>query len=95
MATMKNGTSTRGGVRSTMSPPFSGKGVSGGQGVGGGTYGQNKAPFDKPHSVGNGGIPVKMFDGMPEKKATTANASSAPLKRPGPTQAVGTRRFKK
>lgn len=29
---------------------------------GGGQYGHNKPPFDKPQSMGNGGIPTKFFD---------------------------------
>lgn len=92
MAT-KNGMNTRGGVRSTMNPPMGNKSLGRGPGVGGGMYGANKAPFDKAQDTGNGGISTKFFDGMPTKTATTSNAGSASLKKPGATQAVGTRRF--
>lgn len=92
---MKNGTNVRGGVRSTMTPPMGNKSLGRGEGVGGGQYGANKAPFDKPQSMGNGGVATKFFDGMSSKAATSANAGTAALKRPGATQNVGTRRFSK
>lgn len=91
MAT-KNGMYTRGGVRSTMSSPCAGKGISGGEGVGGGRYGSIGAPFDKPQSTGNGGIPVKMMDGMTAKKATTSNAGASATVGVS-SRAVGNRRF--
>lgn len=90
----KNGMYTRGGVRSTMSSPCSGKGVSGGEGVGGGRYGSIDAPFNKPQSMGNGTIPVKMMDGM-GARAKTAKTSNAGASSPvGVTnRPIGNRRF--
>jgi hypothetical protein len=35
-----------------------------------GLYDRNKAPFDKPHSLGTGGIPLRFFESLGEKKAT-------------------------
>lgn len=88
----KNGMYTRGGVRSTMSSPCAGKGISGGEGVGGGMYGHIGAPFDKAQSMGNKTIPVKMMDGMKAKAATTSNAGASATV--GVTKrAVGNRRF--
>jgi hypothetical protein len=59
-----------------MDPPFD-KAANAKQGVGGGTYGANKAPFDKAQSMGGGGIPTKFFDGMAAKKATTSSAGAS------------------
>ena len=48
------------------------------EGVGGGRHTlQNKAPFEKPASMGGGGIPTKFFDGMSAKAATTSNAGAS------------------
>jgi len=87
------GTYTQQGVRCTMNAPF-GKAASAKAGSGPGIDGRNKAPFDKPQSMGNGGLPTRFFDGMPAKAATTVPAGqvSPPI---GKTQAVGTRRFRK
>jgi hypothetical protein len=35
-----------------------------------GLYDRNKAPFDKPHSLGTGGVPTIFFTSLGEKKAT-------------------------
>jgi hypothetical protein len=48
------GTSTNRGVTSTMSNANNVKTSTGSNGMG--------APFDKPHSMGNGGIPLTMYD---------------------------------
>lgn len=56
------GTNVRGGVSTTMTPAFPGKGLD--SGVGGGKMDANYAPFDKSHSTGTGGIKEKFFDGM-------------------------------
>jgi len=55
-------------------------------GVGGGIYDRNKAPFDKPHDTGGGGIPLKFFDGTrePSVKGTPSKGQSG-------TPVVGTR----
>jgi len=87
------GTYTENGVNCTMNAPFS-KAASSRQGVGGGQYGSNKAPFDKPQSMGGGGIPTKFFDGMPSKTATTVNASMTGTAGANRTAPVGNRRFK-
>ncbi len=61
-------------------------------GVGGGTYGQNKGPFDAPQDMGNGGIPTKFFDGTSVGVASTmptptqtGNVQNGPV-RPGTKQ---------
>lgn len=87
------GSYTQNGVRCTMDAPFS-KATSARQGVGGGQYDANKAPFDKAHSTGNGGIPVKFFDGMPTKAASTVNAAMTGTAGANRTAPVGNRRFK-
>lgn len=81
------GTSTSRGVCSPMNSPFSSLPKAGG------IDGRNKAPFDKPQSMGNGGIPTRFFDDMPTKMASTSTAGqvSPPI---GATQSVGQRRFK-
>lgn len=91
MAKSTPGTHTMGGVRGTMSPPFS-KGMST-TGVGGGINGQNKAPFDKPQSMGGGSISTKFYDGM---SATPAKTVSAGMSKPtaSANPPVGQRRFK-
>jgi len=80
MATGKRGggpgTYTDNGVICTMHPPF-GQAASQKQGVGGGRYGSNKAPFDKGQSMGGGSIPTKFFDGMSANEATTSNAGAS------------------
>lgn len=55
-----------------------------------GTYDRGKAPFDKPHDTGNGGIPVKIFHEFPGqgtgKRLTPTQVSPAgyPSKGTGP-----------
>lgn len=46
----------------------------------GGQYGHNRAPFDKPQSMGNGGIPTKFFDSsVPATPSrTTVSGSGTP-----------------
>jgi hypothetical protein len=46
----------------------------------GGVYGHNKAPFDAPQSMGNGGVPTKFFDDtLPAKVGrTTVSGSGVP-----------------
>lgn len=86
------GTYTENGVNCTMGAPFK-KAMSGSPSAKG-IDGRNKAPFDKPQSMGNGGIATRFFDDMSETKANTVNASmtgTAGANRTGP---VGTRRFK-
>ena len=84
------GTNIMGGVRGTMSPPFN-KGMN--STSGGGEYGQNHAPFNKPQATGNGGIKTKFFDGMSATAAKTVNAGmSKPTASANPP--VGQRRFK-
>lgn len=70
------GTYTENGVVCTMGAPFK-KAAGQREGVGGGIYDKNKAPFDKPHDTGSGGIPLKFFDGMSEKAATTSSAGAS------------------
>ena len=86
------GSVSRHGVSGTMNAPFA-KAAGSRQGVGGGQYGANKAPFSKPQDTGSGGIPTKFFDGTSAKVGSSVNAGrvSPPI---GSTQAVGTRRFK-
>ena len=87
------GTHTAGGVRGTMKAPF-GKSTNAREGVGGGQYNANKAPFDKPKSMGGGGLPEKFFDGTPSRpmpRTATAGQVSPPI---GSTQNVGNRRFR-
>jgi len=74
-----------------MDAPF-GKKISAGDG--GGIHGRNKAPFDKPQDLGNGGISTKFYDSMSARSASTvtAGAVSPPI---GSTQTVGQRRFKR
>lgn len=81
------GTYSRNGVNCTMDPPFA-KATSQKSGSGG-TMGHNKAPFDKPQSMGNGGIPTVFYDDMSSKSAARTQApgqtapSSQGQKRPG------------
>ena len=93
MATKRSnspGSTTSRGVCGTLDAPFGGN-VS--TAASGGMNGQNKAPFDKPQSMGGGGIPTRFFDAMSAKPAstTTAGQVSPPI---GGTQDVGNRRFK-
>lgn len=80
MATGKGGgpgTADRNGVRGTFDAPF-GKAAAG-NGVGGGKYDSNYAPFDKAHDSA-GGMKEKFFDGMSTQMASrteTPNPSSA------------------
>jgi hypothetical protein len=80
MASVKRGggkgTYTENGVVCTMGAPFN-KAARAKEGVGGGQYNANKAPFEKPASMGGGGIPTKFFDGMSAKAATTSNAGAS------------------
>ena len=87
------GTYTENGVVCTMGAPFS-KAKSSREGVGGGQYDGNKAPFDARHSTGGGGIPLKFYDGMTAKSASTVNASMTGTAGANRTAAVGNRRFK-
>jgi hypothetical protein len=87
------GTYTTNGVECTLDAPFS-KAENSRQGVGGGEYGANKAPFGKPQSMGGGGIPTKFFDGMSATKANTVNASMTGTAGVNRTAPVGNRRFK-
>lgn len=48
------GTTTKGGVTSTMSNAMKASTTQSSNSM--------KGPFDKPHSTGGGGIPVKMYD---------------------------------
>ena len=92
MAKSNPGTYSENGVRCTMNAPFS-KASSSRQGVGGGEYGANHAPFSKAQDTGNGGIPTKFYDGMSAKPADTVNAGmSKPTASANPP--VGQRRFK-
>ncbi len=85
------GSHTAGGVRGTMKAAF-GKATNAKEGSAG-TYGKNKAPFDKPQSMGGGSIPTKFYEGIKASPVRTATAGqvSPPI---GATQNVGTRRFK-
>lgn len=87
------GSYTENGVVCTMGAPF-GKAKSSREGVGGGMYGANKAPFEKPQSMGNGGIPTKFFDSMSATPASTVNASMTGTAGANRTAPVGNRRFK-
>ena len=93
MAKSTPGTYTDNGVRCTMNAPFS-KAASSKQGVGGGEYGANHAPFSKAQDTGNGGIPTKFYDGMSAQKANTVNAGMKGTAGANVTQPVGQRRFK-
>ena len=70
------GSYTKNGVNQTLNPPF---GQASGQkkGVGGGMYDANRAPFDKPHSMGGGAIPNKFFDGMTAKVPKSSGAGGS------------------
>ena len=87
------GTYTENGVVCTMGAPFK-KAAGSRQGSGGGEYGSNHAPFNKPQGTGNGGIPTKFFDGMPSRPASTVNAGMTGTAGANRTAAVGNRRFK-
>ena len=87
------GTYNDNGVNCTMNPPF-GKAAHSREGTGGGQYGANKAPFDKPQSMGGGGIPTKFYDSMSAKAAKTVNASMTGTAGVNRTQKVGNRRFR-
>src|SRR5262245_3813802 len=87
------GTYTDNGMNCTMGAPF-GKAAHSKTGAGGGIDGHNKAPFDKPQSMGNGTIPTRFFDGMPSKAAKTVNASMTGTAGVNRTQKVGNRRFR-
>lgn len=63
-------------VRSQMSGGFKTPSMTGAAG----RYGSSPAPFDKPQSMGNGGIPTKMFD-------TSVGTSAA--RKLTPTQTAG------
>lgn len=92
MATGKGGgpgTADRNGVRGTFDAPF-GKAASQREGVGGGKYDSNYAPFDKAHNSA-GGMPEKFFDGMQTQMASRTHAPEpgSPFQAPsaqGPTR---------
>lgn len=64
------GTNDRGGVRSTLSPPFKSSGK--------GTQGTLNAPFNAPRAGGDNGLPTKIYDslGGPSKGATANSRDS-------------------
>jgi hypothetical protein len=72
-----------------MDAPFSKASVGGG----GGVQNHNRAPFDKPKSMGNGGIPEKFYDAMSATPAKTVNAGGSAPSSHG-QQSVTQRRFK-
>lgn len=84
------GAYTENGVNCTMGAPFNkamGAGRSGGAG-------ENKAPFNKPQSMGNGTIPTKFFDtSMAARSATTVQAGNVSPGVKG-QPAIGNRRFR-
>lgn len=83
MATGKRGggpgSYTQNGVTCTMDAPFD-KAANAKTGSSAGIDGQNKAPFNKPQSMGNGSIPTRFFDtsmsARPAASASSAGASS-------------------
>jgi len=82
------GTYTNGGVRCTMDPPFAKASKSGA----GGTMDRNKAPFDKPHDTGGGGIPLVFYDDMKgTPNSTPAPGQVAPSQQGG--KRVGTKEY--
>ncbi len=91
MAKSTPGTYAQNGVRCTMNAPFS-KATS--PASGSGEMGKNHAPFDKPQSMGNGGIPTKFYETMPSKTAASVNAGMKGTAGVNVTQPVGQRRFK-
>lgn len=85
------GSYTKNGVNCTMNAAFP-KAASSRKGAPG-RYGSSPGPFDKPQSMGNGGIPTKFFEDMPTRKVRTVNAGTvAPGVKGQPS--VGTRRFR-
>jgi hypothetical protein len=60
-----DGTSDRGGVRTTMTPAFGG-------GIGKGSQGSMPGPFNAPRSGGDNGLPTKTFDSLGGPKAGPA-----------------------
>ena len=71
------GSQTKNGVVGTMAAPFS-KSASARTGSAAGIDGRNKAPFDKPQSMGGGSIPTRFFDtSMSAKPATTSSAGAS------------------
>lgn len=81
------GTYMQNSVNCTMDAPFA-KAMNQKSGSGG-TMDRNKAPFDKPHDTGGGGIPLVFYDDMSSSVGTRAPApgQTAPSqqgnKRPG------------
>ena len=73
------GSYSQNGVRCTMDAPFD-KSASAKTGTGPGLDGQNKAPFNKPQSMGGGSIPTRFFDtsmsAKPANGSSSAGASS-------------------
>lgn len=79
------GTSTRGGVRGTMDPPFS-------QGKAKGSQTHMSGPFDQARSGGDNGLPTRVTDSLGGRKkgpspgfAASAPSSQGP-NRPGTVQ---------
>ncbi len=64
-----DGTSDRGGVRSTMTPPFTG-GASTGSGNG------MSAPFNAPRAGGDNGLPTTVYDDSMKSTAPKSTATS-------------------
>ncbi len=81
------GSYSKNGVNCTMDAPFAK--AAGGRVSAGGAMNQNKAPFDRPKSMGVGGIAEVFYDDMSSKPATRTPApgQTAPSqqgnKRPG------------
>lgn len=81
MATGKRGAGpgsySKNGVNCTMNAPFS-KSANAKTGSSAGIDGQNKAPFDKPQSLGGGGIPTRFYDtSMSPKPAKSSSAGAS------------------
>ena len=69
------GSQTKNGVVRTMNAPF-GKSASARTGSSSGIDGQNKAPFNKPQSMGGGSIPTRFFDTSMSAKPATGTSSA-------------------
>jgi hypothetical protein len=59
--------------------------------AGPGEYDKNHAPFDKPHDLGNGGVPTKFFDTSTPATVgrTTVSGSGIPASNLGSPHASG------
>ena len=98
MATGKRGggpgTYTDNGVVCTMNPPFD-KAANSKTGSSAGIDGRNKAPFDKPQSMGGGSIPTRFFDTSMSARSAASTSSAGASSLIGITKRnVGDRRFK-